>query len=100
MKKRKKNKGKPYHLALNIEGEPVVIEVKKFSNWLKNRDSYQLKEKKQLSYTILSDAGNKIAEQYGLRFPMNNMLLDIFKSFGVDNMAMIHGDNEIGRAHV
>jgi len=55
--------------------------------------SYQLKEKKQLSYTILSDAGNKIAEQYGLRFPMNNMLLDIFKGFGVDNMAMIHGDN-------
>ena len=55
--------------------------------------SYELKEKKQLSYTILSDAGNRIAEQFGLRFPMNNMLFDIFKSFGVDNMTMIHGDN-------
>lgn len=55
--------------------------------------SFELKEKKQLSYTILSDAGNRIAEQYGLRFPMNNMLIDIFKSFGVDNITKIHGDN-------
>jgi hypothetical protein len=41
---KKKKKGKPYHLALNIEGEPVVIEVKKFSDWFKNRNKNQIKE--------------------------------------------------------
>ena len=46
MKKKKSKKGKPYHLTLNIEGEPVVVEVKKFSDWLKNRDKNLKKERK------------------------------------------------------
>jgi len=49
MKKKKSKKGKPYHLTLNIEGEPVVVEVKKFSDWLKNRDK-NLKQERKIDF--------------------------------------------------
>jgi peroxiredoxin len=54
--------------------------------------SYELKEKKNLSYSILSDSGNEIAEKYGLRFKMQKMLMDVFASFGLDDMSPVYGD--------
>lgn len=53
--------------------------------------SYQLKAEKELTYSILSDAGNEIANLYGLRFKIQKTLLDAFASFGLAFMP-IHGD--------
>ena len=54
--------------------------------------SQSLKEKKQLDYTILSDAGNRIAEEYGLRFPMQEELMDLMSAFGLEDMTPMHGE--------
>jgi len=54
--------------------------------------SYQLKSEKALSYTILSDSGNEIAHQYGLRFKVRKALMDVFASFGMEDLSPIHGN--------
>jgi peroxiredoxin len=54
--------------------------------------SYQLKTEKALSYTILSDAGNEIAHMYGLRFKLQKVAMDVFASFGFEDMTPLHGD--------
>ena len=53
--------------------------------------SYQLKSEKELTYCILSDSGNEIANLYGLRFEIQKPLLDAFASFGLD-FTQLHGD--------
>lgn len=55
--------------------------------------SYDLKEQKNLSYSILSDTGNEIAEKFGLRFKMAQELVDTFASFGLDDMATVFGES-------
>lgn len=55
--------------------------------------SFELKEKKDLSYSILSDKGNAIAENYGLRFKMQEQLMDVMASFGFDGMGEVYGDS-------
>ena len=55
--------------------------------------SYQLKEKKELSYSILSDQGNQIAEIYGLRFKIQPMLMEAFASFGLADLRPLFGDS-------
>ena len=42
-----------------------------------------------VSYAVLSDIGNSVAENYGLRFQMTKELVDIFDGFGLD-MEEIH----------
>lgn len=39
------------------------------------------KEHKELTYTLLSDAGNNVAKEYGLVFKMHSAFEDIHKSF-------------------
>lgn len=42
------------------------------------RDSFKL------TYTLLSDQGNQVAELYGLKYSMSDELLSIFEGFGID----------------
>ena len=72
MKKKKSKKGKPYHLTLNIEGEPVVVEVKKFSDWLKNRDKNLKQERKRAD----DEAFNKLKSAESIYDP-RELLNDI-----------------------
>lgn len=44
---KKKKKGKPYHLVWNIEGEPTVVEMKRFADWLQIRDKKTPKQEKR-----------------------------------------------------
>ena len=55
--------------------------------------SFELKAKKELSYSILSDTGNEIAELYGLRFKIQPMLMDVFASFGMTDLTPMFGDS-------
>jgi len=55
--------------------------------------SFDLKSQKNLSYTILSDKGNEIAEKYGLRFKMQEKLLNAFESFGLGDLTPVFGDS-------
>jgi peroxiredoxin len=54
-------------------------------------NSRKLKEQHRLSFPILSDAGGKVAEAFGLRFRLPDELLPIYKGFGVD-LPLINGD--------
>ena len=45
----------------------------------------------KLSFPILSDPGNAVAERYGLRFRMPDYLIELYKQFGVD-LPTINGD--------
>jgi peroxiredoxin len=45
----------------------------------------------KLSYPMLSDAGNAVAAQYGLRFQMPDYLIALYKQFGVD-LPAFNGD--------
>ena len=41
-------------------------------------------DKNELKFDVLSDAGNKIARQYGLVFKLPQDLIGIYKKFGID----------------
>ena len=56
--------------------------------------SYKLKEQKELSYNILSDSGNKIAEQYGLKFPLSTAFSDAMAGFGLDFPTLNEGQSK------
>jgi peroxiredoxin len=43
-----------------------------------------LSEKHNLGFVLLSDAGNKVARQYGLVFSLPEPLRQLYKKFGVD----------------
>jgi peroxiredoxin len=45
-----------------------------------------------LSFPILSDPGNAVADQYGLRYRLPAYLVDVYKQLGVD-LAVINGDD-------
>lgn len=45
-----------------------------------------------LSFPILSDAGLKVAEQFGIKFAMPAELIELYKAFGND-FAVINGDD-------
>lgn len=45
-----------------------------------------------LSFPILSDPGNAVAEQYGLRYRLPTYLIDVYKQLGVD-LTVINGDD-------
>lgn len=46
---------------------------------------------KNLSFPLLSDPGNAVAELYGLRFHLPDDLIDVYKQLGVD-LPTINGD--------
>ena len=47
-------------------------------------NSLSTKEKNELSFEVLFDAGNKVAQSYGLVFTLNDSLKEIYKNFGID----------------
>lgn len=54
-------------------------------------NSRKVIEQHKLSYPMLSDPGNAVAAQYGLRFQMPDYLIELYKQFGVD-MPAFNGD--------
>ena len=54
-------------------------------------NSRKVIEQHKLSYPMLSDPGNAVAEQYGLRFRLPDYLIELYKQFGVDLLAF-NGD--------
>ena len=47
-------------------------------------NSLSTKEKNELTFEVLFDAGNQVAESYGLVFTLSDSLREIYKSFGID----------------
>lgn len=54
--------------------------------------SAQLKSEKGFSYQILTDTGNKVADQFGIKFQLTKPVRDIHHAFGMDIPAH-NGDN-------
>lgn len=54
--------------------------------------SLSMKQKNDLTFEVLSDAGNMVAEKYGLVYTMPDDLKAAYSSFGVD-LAAINGDD-------
>jgi peroxiredoxin len=46
--------------------------------------SKQMKEKHELEFDILSDEGNKVADEFGLKFAYPDYLIEVYKGFGAD----------------
>lgn len=46
----------------------------------------------QLSFPILSDAGNAVAQQFGLRFALPDYLVDLYKNTLKLDLALVNGD--------
>lgn len=54
--------------------------------------SKQMKSKNELEFDILSDEGNKIADEFGLKFAYPDYLIEIYKNFGSD-LERFNGDD-------
>lgn len=54
--------------------------------------SLSTKEKAELDYEVLSDAGNEVADDYGLVFELPNAVQDAYDGFGIDLKAA-NGDD-------
>ena len=50
-------------------------------------ESLTTKEKNELAFPVLSDAGSKVARKFGLVFTLDETLKPIFKAFGIDLLA-------------
>ncbi len=50
------------------------------------REEYlrQIIEKNKITFDVLSDAGNAVAGQFGLRFKLPDYLKEIYQKFGID----------------
>ena len=42
-----------------------------------------MKDKKKLSFDILADPGNRVADQYGIKYKMPEDLIALYKQFGL-----------------
>jgi peroxiredoxin len=47
---------------------------------------------KKLTFTILSDPGNKVAERYGIRYRLADNLKEVYMKFGI-NLPEYNGDD-------
>lgn len=54
-------------------------------------NSRKMIDQHKLSYPMLSDPGNAVAEQYGLKFRLPDYLVALYKQFGVD-LPSFNGD--------
>jgi peroxiredoxin len=50
--------------------------------------SHMAADKRNVQYKVLSDEGNKIADNYGLMFSMPNQMVNAFNTFGLDLKAI------------
>lgn len=46
--------------------------------------SKQIKNKHELEFDILSDAGNQTAEKFGLKYAFPDYLVEVYQGFGAD----------------
>lgn len=46
--------------------------------------AHMMGDRRNVEYEVLSDSGNKIANEYGLMFTMSEALRNVYKTFGVD----------------
>lgn len=51
---------------------------------LLSKYSKQVEKNNGLEFDILSDAGNNVAEQFGLKFAFPDYLIEVYKGFGAD----------------
>ena len=58
---------------------------------MKPDNSLLLKEKHELTFDVLSDAGNAVARQFGIVFRLDDALLPLYEKFGID-VAGTNGD--------
>ena len=54
--------------------------------------SKQMKNKHDIKFDILSDEGNKVADEFGLKFAFPDYLIEIYKNFGSD-LERFNGDD-------
>lgn len=52
----------------------------------------ELREKKNLTFEILSDPGNQVAQRYGLKFQLPEDLREVYLKFGI-NLPKHNGDD-------
>lgn len=55
-------------------------------------NSCKMKTDTELSFPLLTDFGNRIANQFGLRFKMPDELIDLYKDFRID-LPSVNGDS-------
>ncbi len=60
------------------------------------QDKYapQLVQKLQLSFPVLSDPGNRVAEQFGVVYTLSNGMKEIYKDLGID-LERFNGDTNL-----
>lgn len=54
--------------------------------------SREVSEKHKLSYDLLIDKGNEVADQYGLTFKVSDELHEVYKNFDID-LEKFNGDD-------
>ena len=54
--------------------------------------SKQMKSKHELEFDILSDEGNTVADEFGLKFAYPDYLIETYKGFGTD-LERFNGDD-------
>ena len=54
--------------------------------------SKQVAKKLGLTFSVLSDIGNRVAAQFGLTFSLPDNLRDLYRSFGID-LERFNGDD-------
>ena len=56
------------------------------------RHSQELKEERRLRFEVLSDTGNRVAEQYGLTYDFWDAFRELYLGFGI-NLPEYNGDD-------
>ncbi len=54
--------------------------------------SKQMKSKHEIEFDVLSDEGNKVADEFGLKFAYPDYLIEVYKGFGSD-LERFNGDD-------
>ncbi|OJJ21284.1 hypothetical protein BKI52_12030 [marine bacterium AO1-C] len=57
--------------------------------------SHMNADRRNVQYQILSDSGNKIANEYGLMFSMPQQMVNAFNTFGIDIAKVNGGQNQV-----
>jgi len=57
--------------------------------------SHMNADRRNVQYQILSDSGNKIANEYGLMFSMPQQMVNAFNTFGIDIAKVNGGQNKV-----
>ena len=56
--------------------------------------SREFSEEKKLTFELLSDPGNEVAQLYGIRFELSEDLKEVYQKFGID-LPKYNGDDSL-----